>query len=317
MTATVPYILGAHQVGEGVLAYLYPDGSWGRNNAGMVIGEGESLLVDTLFDPPRTRTMLEAYQEAAPGAGPIRTLVITHGNGDHHYGSEVLPGAEIVTTKAAALEMEETPPEMLAGLVKLAPDLGELGAYFLKCFGEFDFEGVTPRKPTRLFEGELTLTVGGREVILTDLGPAHTASDVAVLVPDAGVLFAGDLLFIGGTPILWKGPVENWISALDRILDLPASVIVPGHGPLTDRAGVQEMKHYWEFLAEELRKLWESGVSEDDAIRKLYKKPFSGWTDPERVVINVHTLYGEFSGTAPPEDVASLFTRMAALAGKD
>ena len=72
------------------------------------------------------------------------------------------------------------------------------------------------------------------------LGPAHTAGDVLAWVPDDRTVFTGDLLFIGGTPIMWAGPVGNWLAACDRILEMDAENIVPGHGPMTDAAAIYD-----------------------------------------------------------------------------
>ena len=91
---------------------------------------------------------------------------------------------------------------------------GRLGAYVLHCFGAFDFDGITPRLPTRTFEGRLDLAVGAKRVELIEVGPAHTRGDAMVFVPGDRTIFTGDILFIDGTPIVWAGPVAE----LDRRL---------------------------------------------------------------------------------------------------
>ncbi len=83
----------------------------------------------------------------------------------------------------------------------------------------YDFKGIQVTAATRTFSGEMVLEVGGREVRLIEVGPAHTRGDMMVYVPDAKTLFGGDMLFAGCTPVIWAGPVENYIAALDRILD--------------------------------------------------------------------------------------------------
>ena len=105
---------GAHEVGDGVFAYLQPDGSWGWSNAGLVAGEGTSLLVDTLFDLRLTRRMLE---ELRPLGGRIDTVINTHANGDHCWGNELVDGAHIVASKACAEEMGGLSPDVLATMV--------------------------------------------------------------------------------------------------------------------------------------------------------------------------------------------------------
>ncbi|MCA9298521.1 MAG: MBL fold metallo-hydrolase, partial [Phycisphaerales bacterium] len=166
----------------------------------------QSLLVDTLFDEKLTGEMLRAMKDATGiGGSEITTLVNTHANGDHTYGNGLVTKAEIIASKASAEEMDEVPPEMLAGMLKAAPGMGELGEFVLQCFGPFDFDGVRMRMPTRTFSGELGLRVGGRDVHLMEVGPAHTAGDVLAWVPSDKVIYTGDILFIGGTPIIWAG----------------------------------------------------------------------------------------------------------------
>ncbi len=152
------YEPGLHEVADGCHAYLQPGGGWGWSNAGLVVGDGGSLLVDTLFDLDLTARMLEAMAPAVLTA-PIGTVVNTHANGDHCYGNQLLGGTEIVASSAAAEEMGEVPPALLAGLVAAE---GEVGDLFRSFFGEFRFEGIELTLPTRTFDGRLELDVGGR-----------------------------------------------------------------------------------------------------------------------------------------------------------
>ncbi len=135
---------GLHDLGNGAYAYLQPDGSWGWSNAGLIVDGEESLLVDTLFDLRLTREMLDAMQAAEPrAAGRIGTLVNTHANGDHCHGNQLVEGAEIIASSAAAEEMAELPPEAMAGLMQaLTDDPRPLGRYFRHCFGAFRFDGT-------------------------------------------------------------------------------------------------------------------------------------------------------------------------------
>src|SRR5205085_7432879 len=101
----------------------------------------------------------------------------------------------------------------------------ELSAFAQHAFGRFDFAGIEGRLPSVSFTDRHELRVGDRKVTLIELGPAHTQGDAIAHVPDAGVVFTGDLLFIEGTPIMWAGPVSNWLTACERILELGATVL--------------------------------------------------------------------------------------------
>src|SRR4030088_3412001 len=105
-----PYTRGLHELGDGLFAFLQPDGGWGWSNAGLVVSDDSSLLIDTLFDLRLTREMLDAMRPATD-RHPIRQVLNTHGNGDHWYGNQQVPElADIVDSEAAVQDMEEVPP---------------------------------------------------------------------------------------------------------------------------------------------------------------------------------------------------------------
>jgi cyclase len=305
----MPSVRGVHELGDGCFAYLQDKGGWGWSNAGLIVGDGQSLLVDTLFDLSLTRSMLDALAPHT-GASPITALVNTHANGDHWYGNELVTGAEIVASTAAAKEMLEVPPAMMAAL---NADAGELGELFRPFFGAFDFEGITPTPPTRTFDHRLELDVGGRLVELIEVGPAHTRGDVIVHLPSERTVFAGDILFIGTTPIVWAGPVSNWVAACDLMLGLDVDTVVPGHGPVTDKSGVAEVRDYLTFVDAEARARHDSGMNADEAARDISLGEFASLTEPGRLAVTVEAIYRELEPSQPGADVIELFRRMAAL----
>jgi cyclase len=315
---TAAYTHGLHQVGEGTWAWLQPDGGWGWSNAGLVVDGDEALLVDTLYDVPLTAAMLDAMRASVPGANGISTLVNTHNNGDHCNGNELVAGAEIIASAAAADAMVGESPEMMARWLAAAPGMGELGEFVMRCFGSFDFAGVTKTLPTRTFTGRLDLGVGDTAVELVEVGPAHTPGDVLVHVPDRNTVFTGDILFIGGHPIIWEGPVSNWLAACDLIESWGVETVVPGHGPVTDLRGVRAVRDYLEWITDESRRRYDDGMdaataATDISRRELGTSRFSSWGDAERVVINVDTIFRELAGTDERTNVIDLFTQMAAL----
>jgi glyoxylase-like metal-dependent hydrolase (beta-lactamase superfamily II) len=313
---SIAYRKGLHELGDGLFAYLQPDGTWGWSNAGLITADGTSLLVDTLFDLELTREMLDAMRPVTD-TRPIDAAMNTHGNGDHCFGNELLPdGAAIYATAAASAEMQATPPQ-LVNMLKTADGLPEeLSAYTRRIFGPFRFEGIELRPPTDTFEGELEVRVGDRAVRFVEVGPAHTDGDAIVHVPDAGVVFTGDILFIEGTPIVWAGPFENWLRACDRILALDARVLVPGHGPVTDASGVHDVKRYLTYVRDEARARFEAGMDAADAADDIDLSDFAGWGDPERIAVNVATAYRELDPSRPEPSRPELFMRMARWAAR-
>ena len=304
---------GLVELGDGIYAWMQPDGGWGWSNAGLVTDGDRSLLIDTLFDLRLTAEMLDAMKEATKAAVEIDTVVNTHANGDHCFGNELAAGAEIVGSRRTAQEMSEAPPDRLAALVAAAPDLGRVGDYVRRIFGPFHFGGITLTTPTTVFDGEHELRVGDRRVHLIEVGPAHTGGDTLVHLPDDRIVFAGDILFHGGTPIIWAGPVENWIAACDRILAMDVDVVVPGHGPVAGKAAVSELQGYLEFVRGEARTRFDAGMSPIAAARDIDLGPYATWGESERIVVNVTAMYRQWGGQ-PADDVVTLFSEMAELA---
>ncbi len=315
MGAAARYGRGLVEVADGVHAYLQPDGSWGWSNAGLVVGGEASLLVDTLFDLALTARMLD---EMAPlvAEGPIATVVNTHANGDHCYGNQLVdgPGVRFVASAAAAREMDEVPPALLAAVMEGVTE-GELADWLRHAFGPFAFAGIEVPPVTDPFSGRTSLEVGGRRVECYEVGPAHTGGDVLVHLPDEGVLFTGDILFIGGTPIMWAGPSANWIAACDRIVELAPGVIVPGHGPLTDVAGAAEVGEYLRFVRAEVAACREAGGTPEEAARAIDRAvdatPYGTWGDRERLIVTVHAIWRELDPAHEAPDVLGLLAAMA------
>src|SRR3954454_12869148 len=118
---SVAYTRGLHELGDGLYAYLQPDGGWGWSNAGLVTAGGASLLVDTLFDLDLTRAMLEAMRPITE-SNPLDSAVNTHANGDHCFGNRLLPeSTAIYGTKRAVEEMQTAPPPLVHWLFNCPP----------------------------------------------------------------------------------------------------------------------------------------------------------------------------------------------------
>ena len=298
------------QVRGGCYAWLQPNGGWGLSNAGLIRGAGESLLVDTLFDLPHTQRMLERMAPLTASA-PIGTLVNTHGNGDHWFGNQLAPAVEIIAATGTLQDMREVGPGEVAALLSLP---GITGDYVRDIFGRYQFHGIEPRYPTRVYEGELGLKVGGVDVVLIDVGPAHSRGDTVVYSERDRVVYTGDIVFAGGTPIVWAGPFSNWVAACERILALGAELIVPGHGPVSPVTKVAAMVDYLQHIWEQASSRFAAGVPAEQAARDIDLGLFAAWPESERLAVNVAAVYRELdpAADAPPSGPA-MFGCMAEL----
>ena len=320
---------GLREVGPGAWAWLQPNGAWGEANAGLVVGEAEALLIDTLWDERLAREMLDAM---APLLADRRlsTVVNTHSDGDHWWGNAAVPATTQIVTSAPsreAMDSDASPAALarMSGLLhhgRWVPGrLGDLSRYVSEMLGPFDFKAVSLRFPDRTFSASETLDVSGREVQLIEVGPAHTPGDAIVHVPDAGVVFAADVLFVSATPVMWFGPLEGWLKAIETLLSLDAVTYVPGHGAPGGRDVVLELRDYLTWLDAGVREQHAAGRSPLEAARAMIRgEDFAHWQHwecPERMLITITTIHRSLEGQGPigasPLSRAQLFAQVATL----
>ncbi|MFC9898008.1 MBL fold metallo-hydrolase [Nocardia sp. NPDC127579] len=304
----IPFTRGLHRLGAGAFAYLEPDGSWGRSNAGLVTDGDEALLIDTLFTLSQTAHLLRSVSDELPEV-TIRTLVNTHDDPDHWWGNQLVVGAEIVSSAAAARQMSEN--RFLAMLLDEKLPAG-LRDWMAPIVAEFDFTGVEPTLPTRTFSEALEIRVGRRSVQLLEAGPAHTHGDVLAHLPDAGILFAGDLLFAGIHPVIHSGPIDGWIAACEIILDLDAHTIVPGHGPVVGPAYVRLFGEYLRRLRDYAHRCHATGRTVSEAARGFDFTRCQNLLGPERVLLDIGAVYRECGSAITEPELLGMLPEFAA-----
>jgi cyclase len=290
-------------IADGVFAWVQPDGSWWINNAGVVLGDGGPLLVDTCATERRTRRFLGAVAEAADGVAP-RLAVNTHLHGDHTYGNCLLPDSTVIVAHQATRDglladflLANTPP-----IWAPSPEWGDLFV----------------RAPSVVVHDLLTVFVGGHRVELRHPGhPAHTLGDVVAWLPEDGVLFTGDLIFHQVTPLVVMGSVAGALRSLDWLGSFGADRVVPGHGPLVEGADFAAVldahARYYRFIQATASAGRADGLSPLEAARRTDLGEFAAWPDGERLVLNLHRAYAEQSGSEV--DLLAAFTDAVAYHG--
>lgn len=287
------------EVADGVFAYVQPDGSWWINNTGFVAGESGVVSIDTCSTERRNRAYLAAIRAVTDR--PVRSVVNTHHHGDHTHGNSLFrPAAVIGHTRCRELIKEFGHPSFE-------------GVFTPIDFGEFEIE-----PPMVTFDERVDLFVDDLRIELQYIGgAAHTTNDVVVWIPERSVLFAGDLIFNGGTPFVVMGSVSGSLTALERVEAFGAEIIVPGHGEPCGPEVIPGIRAYLEFVQETAVKGRAAGLTPLEVARDTDLGDFAGLLDPERIVGNLHRAYAELDGALPgaPIDLRSAIFDMVTFNG--
>lgn len=269
------------EVADGVFAYVQPDGSWMVNNTGFLVARDGVTAVDACSTERRTKAFLDTVADVA--RLPVRTLVNTHHHPDHTAGNGLLPGATIVAHDNAREEMRALGVPRNTGI-----------------WTDVDYGDLRLALPFLTFADRLTLWADELRCELLFAGqPAHTTNDIVVWIPEHSVLFAGDLVFNGGTPFLLSGSVLGAIDVLENFLrPLGAQTIVPGHGPVAGPEVIDDVLGYLRFVRDTAEQGRAAGLSPLEAASSVSLGRYADWSDAERIVGNLHRAYADLSGPA-------------------
>jgi len=207
-----------------------PKNSFGAN-AGIIIGKDFLVAVDSLISAREAKRFLKDIKKVSKK--PVKFLINTHYHLDHSLGNSEFAklGAVIIAHENDQENMQKAGE----GMLQYAKQMG-LSAQ--------DLKGTKLAYPTLTFGDRVTLYLGNNKVEILNLGPSHTTGSVLVYVPQEKVLFTGDLLFTDFHPFLGEANIEGWVKVLDYILALEVDKIIPGHGPVSSKKDVADMKSY-------------------------------------------------------------------------
>jgi len=292
---------GVKQLAPGIYAYIQSKATWYWSNAGFIVGNDYVVVVDSLTTVGLTQRFKDEIRKITDK--PIRYLVNTHHHGDHTWGDHVFAGATIISHDYCRREVTE------AAIVD--PNL------LNTIFPEFDFRGIAVTPADITFDKRLTLHMDGREIRLLHFGPGHTVDDIIVHLPQEGIIFAGDFIFLYSTPLGTEGSFAGWIKNLDAMAKLGARTYVPGHGPVCGAEGLKQCRDYLLLVRSEARKRFDRGMTVDEAARDIDLRQFKQWPNHERILFNLERLWREFRGEDPTTsklDTAEIFMRMDTMA---
>jgi glyoxylase-like metal-dependent hydrolase (beta-lactamase superfamily II) len=219
-----------------------------------VLGDGEGVVIDTRISPRQAAEILDDVRSLT--SSRITTVINTHAHSDHCFGNRTFRPCTIWGHERAATFLAETGERQRADLAIEEPAVAD------------ELAAVVFDAPDRTFRDRATIEVGGRALELTFLGRGHTDHDIVVAVPDAEVLFAGDLLENGAPPYFGSGYPLDWPATVDRLLALvgDATVVVPGHGDVAGRAFAEASRTSFQAIADLARRLHAEAGPIDDLL---------------------------------------------------
>ena len=281
----LPFVL--KQLGPGVYAAIDGPERKSLSNAGFVIGDDGVLVIDSLFTPETAQALVSEIRKLTPK--PIRYVVNTHYHADHTGGDQVLrdAGAIIIAHKNVRGWVRVNNINLFGD--RITPELkARVGALPL---------------PDITTDKDLTIWLGSRKVVVsTVLG--HTGGDLTVSVPDAKVLFAGDMLWRKVAPNLIDGSVEQWVATAADFVSAPdaaAARFVPGHGDVADAKEVDEFRTYLLELKKLVGEGRKAGLKDDALVQDVAPKMramFPDWTISDRsIAAEVRYMNDELAGT--------------------
>lgn len=211
------------------------------SNAGFVVTRDGVVVFDALASPPLAKKLLGLIRQVTKQ--PIRRVIVSHYHADHFYGLQVFKaeGAEIWAHRLAegATRTEDAALRLAQRKEALFPWVDDRTRLI---------------EPDRYVDDDTKFELGGVHFVLRHVGPAHTREDLAMLVKEDRVLYAGDLVFRGRVPFVGDADARAWVASLDKLLALDPKVLVPGHGEpsRTPRQDLEFTREYLVFLREQM-----------------------------------------------------------------
>lgn len=237
---------GLTKIADNVYGYvgigpMSPQNSFAANT-GVIIGEDGIVIIDTLVSAKEAQRLIKDIR--AISDKPIKYVINTHYHLDHALGNSEF--AKLGATIISQTVENENARKAGDAILKGAKDFG---------LTEQDMEGTTLIFPELIFNDNLEIDLGDQRIELIYPGASHTAGSILIYLPDKKILFAGDVLFTGYHPFIADGNVPSWLGVLDQIQTMDVMQIIPGHGPISAKQDIADMKNYLIIFEEKAREL--------------------------------------------------------------
>lgn len=242
-------------------------------NSGVIVGDDGVLVIDTRISAKKAQELIADIKQVTDK--PIKYVVNTHYHLDHTWGNceFVKLGAVVIGHENARLTASKTEED-----IKNATNFG---------LTEQDMEGTVASIPTIMFKDSLMIDLGGVTAHLTYMGHTHTNDGIVALIEPDGVLFTGDILFVGYHPSMGDSDLNGWLKALEELKTTEAKIIVPGHGPVSTVNDINDLAVYLTEFDKLAKQLCEGKSSKDApaiARQLLQELPEQGRTELKAAV---------------------------------
>lgn len=282
------------KVAEGVYVILHEHATdeWPHGNTGVIVGDHGVFVVDACYLPSRARADISLIRSVTKK--PVKYLGITHWHMDHNNGivayTDAYPGIQVISERKSAAyisinsmwwgksstkenSVRRKAVDDLERELKLGKDTAGV---------TFSNEEIAKRKkiieqrkneleelstlkvipPNKLFDHEVTVELGNREVVLKDWGKANSVHDVTFYLPREKILFAGDIIVQIPIPFTFESWPNSWIKVIEEIEKMPLNAIVTGHGPvLTDLTYTKLLRDLFGAAISKVNKALAEGVT--------------------------------------------------------
>lgn len=242
------------QIGTGLYAYT----AEGDPNTGVIVGDDGVMVVDAQATPAMADDVIARITKVTDK--PVKYVLLTHFHAVRTLGASAFKGVDILASDATRGLIAERGKE----------DMDSEIARFPRLFrGAETIPGLT--WPTITFPDQTSVWLGRREVRIMHIGRGHTAGDVIAIVPDAGVVFSGDLVEYKSACYCGDAHFTDWLATLDHLAELQANALVPGRG--TALATTEMVKEGIELTSDFIATLY-SSVQESVAKGRSLKEAF-------------------------------------------
>jgi cyclase len=269
------------EVAEGIVTIVHGQGEVGVANASFIVEGKRAMVIDTMTFPEMA---MGIASEIARRGAHVDAVLNTHHHIDHVGGNTLFAEVPVVAHPASVQALQQL------GLPAARYD------HLMPQFrGRFDTLALSMPEP------RLDQLVPPRGGVFRAFPAAHTVTDLAVWFPTSRVLIAGDLCFIGVTPLAVNGLISGWIAALDALIALQPAVVVPGHGPVGTGEDLRVLRDYFLTIQCIGRVAVAQNLSSRDALALLdrggrAKAVPTGWIEPERNLLNLERAMQEAAG---------------------